>query len=219
MPCLETLKHHGCRWLFLSCLVLAVILIPFLFFSASLDGWITGFLQTTHKPGRITAWVLGLLLASDVLLPIPSSLVSTAAGGLHGVWAGTMVSVVGMTVSCGLGYWIGAHLGRQAVSRFVGSREFNRLEALHRRWGHWMIMGVRSIPVLAEASTFVAGMSLMPFGMFLIISVLSNLGISLVYATIGAYAVQFPAFWFAFVGAWLVPTLVMVLRLKRRHIR
>jgi membrane protein DedA with SNARE-associated domain len=82
-----------------------------------------------------------------------------------------------------------------------------------------MIMGVRSIPVLAEASTFVAGMSLMPFGMFLIISVLSNLGISLVYATIGAYAVQFPAFWFAFVGAWLVPTLVMVLRLKRRHIR
>ncbi len=61
------------------------------------------------------------------------------------------------------------------------------------------------VPVLAEASVLFAGMSKMNFRRFLIISTLSNLGISIVYAAVGAYSVSENSFLLAFAGAIIIP--------------
>jgi uncharacterized membrane protein YdjX (TVP38/TMEM64 family) len=159
----------------------------------------------------VMALVLGALLASDVLLPIPSSLLSTAAGGLYGFWPGALLSAAGMTISCVFGYWLGASAGRHAAFRLVGNHQLARLEEMSQRCGDWMIVVARSIPVLAEASTFFAGISRMPRGRFALLSVCSNLGISLVYAAIGAHAVHLNSFMWALAGAILVPAIVILI--------
>jgi uncharacterized membrane protein YdjX (TVP38/TMEM64 family) len=193
------------------------MLAPFFLFEASLQRWTTALVQSATERGGLTALVLGLLLASDVLLPIPSSMVSTAAGALLGVLNGTCVSVLGMSVASCIGYGLGRSAGRTTAQYLIGIPALQRLEKLGRQYGQWTIVLVRSLPVLAEASTLFAGMSRMPFRRFLLVSVLSNVGISLVYATIGRHAVQVNSFLCGFAGAVVVPLVALLFLQQKRE--
>jgi hypothetical protein len=51
-----------------------------------LEACITGRLSAELSPGTVTLTVLGLL-ASDILLPVPSSVLSTFAGRVLGFWS------------------------------------------------------------------------------------------------------------------------------------
>ena len=153
---------------------------------------------------------MGLLLATDILLPIPSSVVSTAAGLFLGFMGGMMTSLAGMTVSCIAGFWLGLALGRPVVKRFVGAGELQRLEDMSRRFGDWVIVVARPVPVLAEASVLFVGMSRMPATRFMLLSTLSNLGISAVYAAIGAFSATLNSFLFAVAGSIFVPLIAMI---------
>ena len=204
-------RKHPWRWLILTLLLLAVILIPFAMFGDRIEGWAQDFIETaTHHP-LTTAGVLGGLLSSDILLPIPSSIVSTACGKLLGFGIGTLTSFAGMTLSCILGFLLGKGAGGKAGSRLVGEGELERLEGLHQRFGAWIIVITRPIPVLAEAAVFLAGMGHMETRQFLIMSSLSNLGVSLAYAAIGAWAAEMNSFLVAFAAAMLLPGIAMLL--------
>lgn len=150
-PFFAILNRTGFRWLILCGLLLALVFIPFVLMAESISIWTDAFASDVLYPrlsrmaegqdrsgqaacgDAVTALVLGALLASDVLLPIPSSLLSTAAGGLYGFWPGALLSVY------------------------------------------------------------------------------SNLGISLVYAAIGAHAVHLNSFMWALAGAILVPAIVILI--------
>ena len=77
------------------------------------------------------------------------------------------------------------------------------------------MVAVRAVPVLAEASVLFAGIGSMRFGRFLLLTSLSNLGISLVYASVGAFAAEIQSFLLAVAGAVLVPLVVGVLLRER----
>jgi uncharacterized membrane protein YdjX (TVP38/TMEM64 family) len=161
--------------------------------------------------------VLGSLLATDILVPVPSSLTSTAAGFFLGLAGGTATSLAGMTVSCVVGYWLGARFGRPVANRLVGEQELARLEKLRQRFGDWVIVVTRAVPVLAEASVLFAGISGMPMHQFLLLSTLSNLGISAVYAAVGTFSATVNSFLFAFGGSILVPLVAMILTKSRQN--
>lgn len=198
------------RWLILLVGVLAIILIPFLLFGERIETWTEGFLESASERSVLVAVVLGSLLASDILLPVPSSLTSTAAGLLLGLVGGLMTSLMGMTISCVVGYWLGARFGRPVAGRLVGERELSRLEKLSQRFGNWVIVVSRPVPMLAEASVLLAGISGMPLSQFFLLSTLSNFGVSVVYAAVGAFSATVNSFLLAFAGAILVPLLAMM---------
>ena len=71
--------------------ILAIPIVPFLLFGeqveAALDRW------RQHPPAwPLVAGAVVALLATDVFLPIPSSVVSTLAGGQLGLVGGTLAS-------------------------------------------------------------------------------------------------------------------------------
>jgi uncharacterized membrane protein YdjX (TVP38/TMEM64 family) len=135
--------------------------------------------------------------------------VSTACGLLFGFGIGTFVSLTGMVISCAAGYWLGKAFGRPLASRMIGPDEMRRLEDMSRRVGDWVIVIARPVPVLAEASVIFAGIGRMRSSRFFLLSTLSNAGISAAYAAIGAFSAELNSFLPAFVGAILVPWLVM----------
>jgi len=195
-------KH---RWLLLGLLILAFILIPFFLFGDRIGVWTQNLLDFASERSALVAVTLGMLLAIDILLPVPSSVVSTAAGLFLGFAGGTMTSLVGMTMSCTVGFWLGLRFGRPIASRMVGSSELQRLERISRQVGDWVIVVARPVPVLAEASVLLAGMSRMPTYRFMLLTTLSNLGISLVYAAIGALSATLNSFLLAVAASILVP--------------
>jgi uncharacterized membrane protein YdjX (TVP38/TMEM64 family) len=154
--------------------------------------------------------VISGLLASDVVLPVPSSLVSTAAGLLLGFWSGAAACWVGMMAGCLAGYGIGARAGRAAASRLVGEAELERVASASRHFGEGMIVLFRAVPVLAEASVVFAGTVRMPLPRLLVVSGLSNLGISAAYAAVGAWSAEVPSFLLAFGGAVVLPLVAIL---------
>jgi membrane protein DedA with SNARE-associated domain len=116
-----------------------------------------------------------------------------------------------MTTGCLLGYWLG--------KRFARPEELRRMEEARLRWGDWLVVLFRPVPVLAEASVFFAGVTRMPFRRFAALSGLSNLGISAVYAWAGAHAAGTETFLWAFVAALAVPGLGMLVFSPRRASR
>jgi len=165
--------------------MLAAILIPFFIWEEAILDWTRRF---TAQPGNAIAMgaTLAALLAADIVLPVPSSLVSTAAGALLGFAPGALASWVGMSVGALVGY----ALGRKSAPRWLNGDDLARLERARARYGDWAVVLLRPVPVLAEASCVFAGASAMPMGRFLLLTSAANLCISIAYAAAGALAAR-----------------------------
>ena len=133
-----------------------------------------------------TATLIVLLLAADVALPIPSSLVMVLSGAAFGVVWGSIVALVGSIA----GEWIGFELVRRygrGVSRgIVGADEFERFSAFFERHGTLAVMLTRPLPVVMETMSLVAGLSGMSRAAFLGASLAGTAPIVVVYAYAGA---------------------------------
>jgi uncharacterized membrane protein YdjX (TVP38/TMEM64 family) len=193
------------RWTLLFSATVAAILIPFFFFGESIEAWARATLNTTSARWLVAA-AAGGLLAFDIFLPVPSSLVSTAAGALLGFWGGLATSWIGMCAGCALGYALGGSMP---------APERDRMHKAWTRYGDWALILFRAIPVLAEASVFFAGLSRMPRGRFAALVAVSNFAISAVYAGAGAFSAERDTFLWAFAGAILLPGAGLLIWRKR----
>jgi membrane protein DedA with SNARE-associated domain len=198
------------RWTAVLAGMLVLILVPFFIFEDSLTEFGTALLQSEVQKPLLAVLVAGLL-ASDVLLPVPSSLVSSFAGHMLGFAIGLLAVWSGMTLGCLIGYWIGASGGAALVRKVVGDRELARAHGLAARYGACGLVVARAVPVLAEASVVFAGVARFPVGRFLVATGLSNLGIAVAYTAIGAYSYDVSSFLWAFAGAIAVPAAGMAI--------
>jgi uncharacterized membrane protein YdjX (TVP38/TMEM64 family) len=204
----------GIKGILLTSAILILLLIPFVLFGDPLDNWTNSFFQS-EPSNLIASLVIGSLLSIDVIAPVPSSILSTAGGYFLGFIGGTIISLVGMTISCLIGYWIGAKFGRAAALRLVDTKEISGFESLQKKYGDWIIIISRSVPLLAETSVLFAGIGRMKFNRFISMVTISNLGISMVYAAVGAYSAHINSFLFAFAAAMIFPG-VMIVILKNK---
>ena len=191
--------------------LLALILIPYFLIGAPVEAWAAARLADSSETRWAAGGIILLLLSSDVLFPVPSSIVSTAAGALFGLAGGFLLNLGGMTLSCLLAYWLGSsRWGSAGARRLVGAAEKARMERAAARYGDWAVAIFRAVPVLAEAAVLLAGLSRMPLRRYVLITSLANAGVSLVYALVGAYAADVNSFVLAFLGAMLLPGLALL---------
>jgi uncharacterized membrane protein YdjX (TVP38/TMEM64 family) len=196
------------RWTVVWGLVVALVLVPFFLF----EDWFNAValqIASGDTSQRAAAALAGALLTFDVFLPVPSSLVSAAAGVVLGFWPATGLIWASMTLSCLLGYGFGRSAAGPA-RRFVGEPGLARATRLATEYGNYAIAICRPVPVLAEASVIVAGLVGAPLARVIPVVLWSNLGIALVYAAIGAYAMRVQSFLLAFAGALVVPALAVI---------
>lgn len=171
--------------LFLGLLALAV-LAPFALFGASIEQWSLARLAAPVPALTVAALVLGLL-AVDVLLPVPSSLVAIAAGHALGFAPAAAAVWAGLTLSCVLGYGLGRWLGAPGVRRLVDPADVERTaQRLQRPRGLLLLAASRAVPVASEVTVLVAGSLRLPWPWFLAVTSLANAGLAVVYAAAGA---------------------------------
>ncbi|HEY0130704.1 MAG TPA: VTT domain-containing protein [Allosphingosinicella sp.] len=196
------------RWIAAGLMLLALILVPFLLLEAQILEFADAlFGGASGQGGALLALVIVALFAGDAVLPVPSSLVSVAAVALFG-WAGGLLIWIGMTIGCGLGYWLGSQAGRPLAQRFIGPGEVARAQRIAADLGLATLVLTRAVPVLAEAATVSAGLAAMPFGRFALATGLANAGIAIVYAVWGAAAAgSAGSFLMLFTAAIAVPAL------------
>jgi uncharacterized membrane protein YdjX (TVP38/TMEM64 family) len=136
--------------------------------------------------GLGTAALIAALLAADVALPIPSSLVMVLSGAAFGVLWGSIVALVGSIAGEWLGFELVRRYGRGVSRGIVGADEFERFSAFFERHGTLAVMLTRPLPVVMETMSLVAGLSTMSRAAFLGASLAGTAPIVVVYAYAGA---------------------------------
>ncbi len=195
------------RWSLLSLLVLAFILVPFTLWEDSVNAWSARTLATsTHRV--LLAGLVVCLLTADVLLPVPSSFVAAGAMALLGPWQGGLTVAAGMTLSAWLGYALGLWGGEPLAAYVAGAAELERARGLMRRYGSWVLLVCRGVPVLAEASTLLAGATRMNLGRFALVTALGNVGLASAYAAVSLLGLEgTPALLAPFACGVVIPAL------------
>lgn len=175
------------RILFQITAVTLVFLFVFLVLGAAgFEEWITPFLEG-RAATVATAILMFTLLAADVLLPVPSSLVMTANGALFGVVIGALISVLGSISASCFGYLLGR---AEFTRKFFASKEGERFERKFISSEMMLIILTRPLPLLAEATSVLAGARKMNFKVFTTASAIGAVPISFLYAFIGSGTVK-----------------------------
>jgi membrane protein DedA with SNARE-associated domain len=170
--------------------ILAIPIIPFLLFGERVDAWFANWKKNPPAAPIVAAVVIGLL-ATDVFLPVPSSVVATLAGYQLGVIGGTGAVWCGMTVGAVIGFALARWLGPRFVSWMTRQSDLVRTQRLTDRYGPLILVLGRGVPVLAEASVLLLGMHGLSWRRFLPPVLLSNLGLALAYAAFGELAEKY----------------------------
>lgn len=133
------------------------------------------------------AWAAGIgLLAADLLLPVPGTVVMSALGLIYGTLLGGLVAAAGSVVAGLCGYGVGRLIGERAARKLLGDRDFERGRGLFSRGGGWMIALSRAVPILPEALSCTAGLVRMPFARFVASLACGSVPVGFLYAWIGA---------------------------------
>ncbi len=149
-----------------------------------------------------------LLLCSDVLLPVPSSIVGSLLGARLGFMEGFACIWTGLTLGSLIGYGVGLLWPGRISADLPENPTLT------------MVFLSRPVPVLAEAVSVVAGAGRIAFYPFLVVSILGNACYAAVLAANGAWSVG--SMWTGpgLILPMLLPVVSWVIwrRLKPRHL-
>lgn len=201
--------------LFLLTLI-AIVVIPFIFFGSSLETWTFGFI-TPERSAPVIALAGILLLVVDVVLPIPSTFVASGLGAMLGAPLGILSAAIGLTIGCAVGFGLGRYLGQDLAERELGLADYNYLSKLLKRYGLPVLAVCRPVPVLAEASVIAAGIMGMRADRVLLVTGLANLGFAGVYAGLGAAAEGASGFLLAFAASLAIPGVALLIAKAARR--
>lgn len=129
----------------------------------------------------------GVPIPSEVLIPLAGALARDGRFSLPVVIAvGTLAQVAGAAAS----YWIGALGGLPLVQRYgkyvlFREHELHKTQSLFDKWGVWLTFVGRMMPGIRTYIGFPAGLARMPFGKFLVASILGSLGWTVFLAELG----------------------------------
>ena len=154
---------------------LAVPLVPFLIWGTRLDRLVAAWLDPPPPLPVLAALEIGVL-AADILLPVPSSMVTTLGGAALGILPGTLCGWLGMTLGALAGYWAGRWGGRRLDDESLQDP---------RGLGATLVVLTRPIPLVAEAAALMAGATRMPLRRFLVAAGLGNLAVAAAWSVAG----------------------------------
>ena len=142
--------------------------------------WARDAVRTAGYPGIIAAMV-----AENVFPPIPSEIVlplagyEVSSGSLVFVWT-VLAATLGSLLGAYLLYAIGRYGGRAAVLRWGGvlrvrEPDLVRSEGWFQRWGDWVVLGGRIVPLARSLVSIPAGMLRMPLIRFTLLTTIGSL--------------------------------------------
>ncbi len=153
------------------------------------------------------AWAAGiLLLAGDLFLPLPGTIVISALGYIYGTLLGGMIAAAGLVAAGLLGYGLGRLCGEKFARRWMGNRDYERGGRLFAKSGGWVVALSRALPILPEVISCTAGLVRMPFPRFFVALVCGSVPMGFVFAAIGRAGHDAPGW--AFGSSLVVPALL-----------
>lgn len=177
------------RWFAIVFLLASIVGVPLIFhdeFVAASDRILAA---ADERPLAAAALIVAALTL-DVFLPVPNGVTNTLAGAAFGFAIGTLVIWLGLMGGSLAGYAIGRWAARPLAKRFLSADDLARAHELAERIGPVALILSRPVPFLCEVTAMAGGIAAMAFRRFAIVIALANMGIAMLFAAIGAAAVE-----------------------------
>jgi uncharacterized membrane protein YdjX (TVP38/TMEM64 family) len=191
---------------FLASTVLVILV--FVFFE-DVEAYIENMIAVSQTNKVEYIWISGLFLSSDILLPVPSSIIMYANGLVLGTLWGTALSMVCALISSCVGYLLGI-----LSAKTLRSAKREEATNILNKYGVVGIIISRGVPILSESISYTAGYMRMKFRTFFILNVIGYLPITLLYAYFGSLGNDLNIFLYCFAASLLI-SLILVVFVKK----
>lgn len=178
--------------------ILVIFLISFLIVDSMNLPILTDPAFLKESGGILAAFGSIALLALDIILPIPSSLVMIANGTLFGATLGFAISMLGGIIASMVGYFLG-RTSSPWINKIAGQEELVKAEELMQRFGMVAIIVTRPVPLLSETMSIIAGTSSITATQMFFASIAGIFPAALIYAITGAYALTLDSGLYSFI--------------------
>ena len=143
--------------------------------------------QIFQTPENLREWVVHWGLAAPVVFIllqilqvvvfiIPGEVPQLAGGYLFGIWLGFLYSLIGIAIGSTIDFFLARWLGVPFVRHFIPKDKFARIENIatstHAQIGFFLLFLIPGIP--KDILCYVAGLSPIRFGFFLLVSLLGR---------------------------------------------
>lgn len=165
--------------------------------------------------GFVPALFIIALLIADILIPVPSSIVMIISGMLFGGFLGGLIALTGSLAGSLINFQMSRILGQTKIKRWLGEKEYNTLSKVMQKYGAYIVIFTRMVPLATESVSAIAGISNMKFARFILMNIVGFLPIVFFYSYSGAIYKEEPSSIFiVLVIGFLVPVLIWYLLLK-----
>lgn len=146
-----------------------------------------------------------IILVSDIILPVPSSIVMYSNGAILGMLNGFLLSLISVILSSVVGYFIG-----RGSSAILKSEVDVSAKKILEKYGYPAVLITRGIPIISESVCIVCGFNRYNFVVYLALNVAGYIPICLIYAYFGSIAANQNLFFISLGSSLLVSFLLWV---------
>lgn len=196
------------KWIFFSTIILTSLVLPLTLLESTLSNYENTILDWAGSNKILVSVMVIFALTADVILPVPNGITNTFAGMSLG-WAISSVIVwIGLNLGATFAYTLGRFAGRPIVRKLVSNKEFEEVRASLKNFNVIGLIVSRPVPGFAELIAITAGLSKIPFRLFLLVVSTTNIGVAIIFSGIGAAAIENDSLSLAFIGAIIFPAVL-----------
>lgn len=201
--------------------LLALPLLTVSLWSDPLEGWMASWRESPPPAGWLAA-ALVVVLAADILLPVPSGPLITLAGGHLGLAMTAAAAWVGLMLGGIAAFAITKRWGGSLAERLASADDLKNLKTLADEHDTWLLLVTRPLPILAEATVLLCGALDTCWSRLLWTLAIGNGVVALAFALLGSQAEEQEWMATAIVLSIVAPlaaTLVVRQRMRQRSRR
>ena len=193
---------------FFSTIILTSLVLPLTLLESTLSNYENTILDWAGSNKILVSVMVIFALTADVILPVPNGITNTFAGMSLG-WAISSVIVwIGLNLGATFAYTLGRFAGRPIAKKLVSKKEFEEVRASLKNFNVIGLIVSRPVPGFAELIAITAGLSKIPFRLFLLVVSTTNIGVAIIFSGIGAAAIENDSLSLAFIGAIIFPAVL-----------
>ncbi|MFP4444596.1 MAG: TVP38/TMEM64 family protein [Spirochaetia bacterium] len=153
--------------------------------------------------------------AQVIVAPIPGNVTALAGGAIFGLWEGFLISTAGLVLGSCIAFGLARYYGRPLVERFVKPKIVDKyIDTIANR--HFVLLFIIFLfPFFPDdALCFIAGISALPFHVFLILVVLGRPPGMFVSSLVGSGLAVIPWWGWVIIAAASAGVLYLAYRYK-----
>ena len=202
------------KWISIIIVIFTSLVLPLTLLETSLSRYGSDALDWAGNNESLISMIVILALMLDVIFPIPNGLTNTLAGASLGWTMGSFVVWIGLNLGSCFGYFIGRFAARPFAKKIINKSDLNQAQATLSKFNIITLIISRPVPAFAELVTISAGLSKMPFRIFLAVVSIINIGVAAIFTAIGAAAINNNSASLALLGVAVLPALFYFLYIK-----